>query len=73
MASPLTILNWDDLRVVLAVAENGTISGAAAVLRISHPTLSPRLRQIEQRLGMRLFERTPSLCRPMEAGVHVAE
>jgi len=68
MASQSTILNWDDLRVVLAVAENGTISGAAAALRISHPTLSRRLRRIEQRLGGRLFERTPSVCRPTEAG-----
>jgi DNA-binding transcriptional LysR family regulator len=68
MASPSTMLNWDDLRVVLAVAESGTISRAAAVLRISHPTLSRRLRQIEQRIGARLFERTPSACRPTEAG-----
>ena len=62
------MLNWDDLRVVLAVAESGTISRAAAVLRISHPTLSRRLRQIEERLGARLFERTPSSCRPTDAG-----
>lgn len=71
MASPSTLLNWDDLRIVLAVAENGTISGAAAALRISHPTLSRRLRQIEQRLGVRLFERTPSSCRPTDAGEEV--
>jgi DNA-binding transcriptional LysR family regulator len=71
MASPPTTLNWDDLRVVLAVAENGTISGAAAALRISHPTLSRRLRQIEARLGARLFERTPSSCRPTEAGEEI--
>lgn len=68
MASRSALLNWDDLRLVLAIAESGTISGAAAVLRISHPTLSRRLRQIEQRLGARLFERTPSQCRPTEAG-----
>jgi DNA-binding transcriptional LysR family regulator len=68
MASPSTMLNWDDLRVVLVVAESGTISGAAAVLRISHPTLSRRLRRIEGRLGVRLFERTPSACRPTEVG-----
>ena len=53
-------LNWDDLRIALAIAENGTISGAAAQLRISHPTLSRRLQLIERRLGTRLFERTPS-------------
>lgn len=68
MASQSTILNWDDLRIVLAVAENGTISGAAAVLRLSHPTVSRRLRQIEHRLGVRLFERTPSSWRLTEAG-----
>lgn len=68
MASQSKILNWDDLRIVLAVAESGTISGAAAALRISHPTLSRRLRSIEQRLGVRLFDRLPSLCRPTEAG-----
>lgn len=68
MASQSKILNWDDLRIVLAVAEAGTISGAAAGLRISHPTLSRRLRGMEQRLGVRLFERTPTSCRPTEAG-----
>lgn len=68
MASQSTLRNWDDLRLVLAVAENGTLSGAAAELRISHPTLSRRLRRIEERLGVRLFERTPSRWRLTEAG-----
>jgi len=62
-ASTTTVLNWDDLRIVLAIAEHGTLSGAATRLRISHPTLSRRLRQIERRLGTRLFERTPSSLR----------
>lgn len=64
----LPVLNWDDLRVVLAVAEHGTISGAANGLQISHPTLSRRLRQIEQRLGTRLFDRTPQACLLTAAG-----
>ncbi|MCA1489812.1 LysR family transcriptional regulator [Sinorhizobium alkalisoli] len=68
MAWQSKILNWDDLRIVLAVAECGTISGAAAALRISHPTLSRRLRSLEQRLGVRLFERRPTVCSPTEAG-----
>ncbi|MBX5463419.1 MAG: LysR family transcriptional regulator [Steroidobacteraceae bacterium] len=58
-----TILNWDDLRIILAIAEQGTLSGAAAHLRVSHPTLSRRLRRIEHRLGTRLFERTPGSLR----------
>jgi DNA-binding transcriptional LysR family regulator len=67
-ASKATVLNWDDLRITLAIAEHGTLSGAAAHLRISHPTLSRRLRQIERRLGTRLFERTPSGLRLTAAG-----
>lgn len=67
-AANATVLNWDDLRITLAIAEHGTLSGAAAHLRISHPTLSRRLRQVERRLGTRLFERTPSSLRLTAAG-----
>lgn len=67
-ASTATVLNWDDLRIILAIAEHGTLTGAAARLQISHPTLSRRLRRIEQRLGTRLCERTPSSLRLTAAG-----
>lgn len=63
-----SVLNWDDLRIVLAIAEHGTLSGAAASLGTSHPTLSRRLRRIEQRLGARLCERTPSRLHLTAAG-----
>lgn len=66
-------LDWDDLRAVLAVAESGTISGAAISLLISHPTLSRRLQRMERRLGTRLFDRTPSGLRPTTAGEQVRE
>lgn len=66
--SKARVLNWDDLRLVLAIAEHGTLSGAAVHLGISHPTLSRRLRQVERRLGSRLFERTPSSLRITPAG-----
>ena len=72
MASHSTLRTWDDLRLVLAVVESGTLSGAAAALRISHPTLSRRLRAVEERLGVRLFERTPTVCRPTGAGEEMA-
>lgn len=61
-------MNWDDLRVVLAIAEHGTLSAASSSLRLSHPTLSRRLRQIEEDLGTRLFDRTPRALVPTEAG-----
>lgn len=62
------MIDWDDLRLVLAVAESGTLSAAALRLRISHPTLSRRIRRLEQRLGTRLFDRTPSLLHLTSAG-----
>lgn len=64
-------LQWDDLRVVLAIAEHGTLSAAAVQLNVSHPTLSRRLQRIEQRLGTRLFERLPTQLRATSAGEEV--
>jgi DNA-binding transcriptional LysR family regulator len=49
--------DWDDLRVVLAVAREGSLSGAARHLRITHSTVFRRLAVIEQTLGVRFFER----------------
>ena len=66
--SRTSAFDWDDLRVALAIAECGTLSGAAATLHVSHPTLSRRLHLMEQRLGTRLFERTPGGLRPTESG-----
>jgi len=50
-------MDWDDLRVVLAVAQEGTLSGAARRLRVTHSTVFRRLGAIEKGLGVRLFER----------------
>lgn len=52
-----TLVKWDDLRVVLAIGRAGSLSAAARALRVSHPTVFRRLNQIEERLGVRLFER----------------
>lgn len=65
------VLNWDDLRIVLTIAEHGTLSAAAAHLLISHPTLSRRLQQLERRLGTRLVKRSP--LRLTAAGEEVRE
>lgn len=49
--------DWDDLRVALAVARAGTVSGAAAALGLHHATVIRRVDALEQRLGLRLFQR----------------
>ena len=49
--------NWDDLRVFLAVAQAGSLSGAARTLGVNHSTVFRRIAAFEERLGVRLFER----------------
>jgi DNA-binding transcriptional LysR family regulator len=50
-------LNWDDLRLVLAIAREGTLSGAARVLGVTHSTVFRRLGAFEKEMGVRLFDR----------------
>lgn len=69
-------MEWDDLRVVLAVARERTLVAAGAALGVSHTTVGRRLRAAEARLSVRLFDRTPDGLSPTVAGhdlVAVAE
>ncbi len=52
--------NWDDYRLFLAVAQAGTLSGAARLRGVTHSTVFRRLAGFEDRLGVRLFERLPT-------------
>lgn len=61
-------LDWDDLRIVLAVARNGTLSGAARALKVTHSTVFRRLGTIEEKMGVRLFERFRDGYAPTPAG-----
>ncbi|MCB9669754.1 MAG: LysR family transcriptional regulator [Alphaproteobacteria bacterium] len=46
-----SLVDWDALQALLAVAEVGSLRGAAARLGISQPTLGRRLRALEDALG----------------------
>lgn len=50
-------LDWEDVRIFLAIAEEGSLSRAAKRLRVGQPTVSRRLGALEQQLGYRLFDR----------------
>ncbi len=50
---------WDDLAVVLAVLEHGSLNRAARALGTSQSTASRRLVRLEAQLGSTLFDRTP--------------
>ena len=48
---------WADVELVLAVAEAGSLSAAARALRVTQPTVSRRLAELEATLGDALFVR----------------
>ncbi|TNF20670.1 MAG: LysR family transcriptional regulator [Rhodobacteraceae bacterium] len=54
------LANWDDLRVFLAVARAGSLSGAARSLGVNHSTVFRRIAGLEDTLEVRLFERLPT-------------
>jgi DNA-binding transcriptional LysR family regulator len=49
--------NWDDLRYFHAVAEFGSLNGAKKRLHVNHSTVFRRINSLEEKLGVRLFER----------------
>ena len=51
--------DWNELRLVLAVARAGSLTSAAKALGIDHSTVFRRLNAAEEKLGVRLFERLP--------------
>lgn len=55
-------MNWDDVRIFLAVARSGQILGASRRLGLNHATLSRRLTALEEALGTRLFIRRTNGC-----------
>lgn len=64
-------MDWDDYRLVLAVAEGGSLVAAARRLAVVQSTAFRRLNALENRLGVRLFERLSGGYRPSAAGRRV--
>ncbi|WP_298963376.1 LysR family transcriptional regulator [uncultured Roseibium sp.] len=52
-------VDWNDLKVFLAVARAGSIRGASENLKVAHSTVSRRMDALEFALKTRLFDRTP--------------
>jgi DNA-binding transcriptional LysR family regulator len=49
---------WDDYRIFGAVAETGSCTKAARLLKVQQSTVSRRLENLESRLRVRLFDRS---------------
>lgn len=61
-------MNWDDLKIFLAVARSGQMLGAARRLGVNHATVARRLTALEDSLNTRLVERGTTGCSLTEAG-----
>lgn len=59
--------DWDDVKLLLAVCRSGSFNQAAAVLATSQSRVSRRLAQMEERLGVQLFERSVDGVTPTDA------
>jgi DNA-binding transcriptional LysR family regulator len=51
------LIPWDDFRLVKAIADSRSLTGAADSLGLNHSTVFRRLGDLEKRLGRPLFER----------------
>lgn len=54
------MMDWDDLKIFLAVARLGSVRGAATTLKINQSTVSRRINAFEKTIGATLFEKHPS-------------
>lgn len=61
-------LNWDDLRLFLAVAREGRLLAAARRLALDHSTVGRRISALESDMGQRLFDRSTRGMIQTEAG-----
>jgi len=61
-------MNWDDMRVFLALARSGTLATAARLVGQDATTVARRLQRLERALGLTLFEHTPAGHALTEAG-----
>lgn len=63
--------SYDQLAIFSVVARERSFTRAAAKLGMSQPALSRAMRQVEERLGVRLLARTTRSVSPTEAGEHL--
>lgn len=53
-------MDWDDIKLFLALMRTGNVRAAAAKLNVSHSTVARRIDSMEEKLETRLFERLPN-------------
>jgi DNA-binding transcriptional LysR family regulator len=68
LPSRASAVDLQHLRYAVAAADHGSFRRAAEALRLQQSTLSRSIRQLEQRIGMTVFDRSSGGARATEAG-----
>ncbi len=64
--------DWNLMRMFVTVAEEGSLSAAAAALNVSHATAARHVQQLEETVGVSLFDRRARGLRLNAAGLALA-
>lgn len=64
-------MDWDDLRIFLAVVRQDSLSGAGRILKIDPATVGRRIARLENQMSVRLFTKTPQGYSLTEAGANL--
>ncbi len=73
MAKPIDSLDWTLIQSFSAVAEAGSLSGAARKTGQSQPTIGRHIKSIESILGVELFHRVPRGLTLTQAGLEILD
>jgi len=65
-------VTFRQLRLFLALAETGSVSGAARAMHVTQPTASMQLREVREAVGLPLYEVVARRVHLTEAGVELA-
>jgi DNA-binding transcriptional LysR family regulator len=69
----MPVETWDEIRTAYHVARVGTVSGAADALGVHHATVIRHVDALEQRLGVKLFQRHARGYTATEAGLDLLQ
>ncbi len=51
-------MDWDDMRIFLALCRDGSLAAAGKSLGVNHTTVARRIRALEKNIGTRLFDKS---------------
>ncbi|MCR6630562.1 MAG: LysR family transcriptional regulator [Magnetospirillum sp.] len=71
--SKFRLHDWNDVRLLIAIAENGSFAAAATALGIDQTTVSRRIAHMEAAIGRPLFTRRRSGAAPTQLGLVLLE